>query len=99
MAELNTKIEVVARVDPLRHDGWRSRKITIGTVVLAVLTAIPTVCLFVDGGDGHPIATFREWAGFVPLLVPGVLVPLFGSLWGDKREQAKVMTSVGLGAP
>ena len=74
----------------LPHDGWRSRKIIIGLSVLGVLSGLSAVCMFISApGSDAPIATFDQWAGFVKVLAPGVLVPLFGAMGMDKLAEAK----------
>ena len=71
---------------PLPSDGWRSRKVLVGAAVLGVGTAVATVAMFV--GD-PPIASFDQWASYMQVQVPSVLVPLFGALGLDKLAEAK----------
>ena len=82
--------EETSKTTALPHDGWRSRKIIIGLTVLGVLSGLGAVCMFVaQPGAEVPIATFDQWAGFVKVLAPGVLVPLFGAMGMDKLAEAK----------
>jgi hypothetical protein len=75
---------------PLPHDGWRSRKVVVAIVVCTVVLGLGFVCLFIPkpGGDGT-IATFNQWVTLTTVVVPGVLVPLFGALGLDKLAQAR----------
>lgn len=73
----------------LPHDGWGSRKIIIAGALLAVLVSIATYALFSETGSGGAYASFDQWSGFMQLLVPSVLVPLFGALGLDKVAEAK----------
>jgi len=78
---------------PIKHDGWRSRKVLVGLVVLAVLIVIATAAMFWP----EQIATFDQWSGFMQILVPSVLVPLFGAMGWELRER-RVLAQNGNGA-
>jgi hypothetical protein len=76
----------------LPHDGWRSRKIIVGMSILGVLSTVGAACMFIlTPGAETPIASFDQWSGFVKVIVPSVLVPLFGALGVDKIAESRAV--------
>lgn len=78
-------------MNPLPSDGWKSRKVIVGIAVFGVLALGGFACMLLEapGGGGTPIATFDQWSGLMKVVVPSVLVPLFGALGMDKLAEAK----------
>jgi hypothetical protein len=79
---------------PLPSDGWRSRKIRIGVPVLLLFSIVAFVALHISAPGGTaPVATFAQFVSFIQILVPSVIVPMFGAMGLDQMAQAKVAQS------
>jgi hypothetical protein len=74
-------------MQPLPHDGWKSRTYltTLGLLLLVLLVA--TVCLFWP--SDAPKCTFVEYTGFVQGPVVWILGLGLGKAGWDKHEQRK----------
>lgn len=82
--------KVVESNDPLPSDGWKSRKVIIASASMLLMISLSFACMFVaKPGGSEPIATFDQVSSLWQIMVPSVLVPLFGALGLDKLAEAK----------
>jgi hypothetical protein len=97
MSEVNGSVELkIDKPLPLPSDGWRSRKVWVGAGVLLLLVGLSFACLFVQApGKEEAIATFDQVSSVWQVVVPSVLVPLFGALGWDKHNEAKARNGKG----
>jgi hypothetical protein len=69
--------------EPIKHDGWKSRKVIISGVAWMCLFGATVAAVAGDHTTFDKAVEFMQWA------TPGILGPLFVGLGIDKLAESK----------